>query len=98
MFYYLSLAAALFAIGLYGVFARKNLPGKIVSFFIMYNAVILNFAAFNRFVRGDAPIGLVFIVLILVVFACQLLCGGLLFRQWRSQIRESEDNSLQILK
>ncbi len=98
MFYYLSLAAALFAIGLYGVFVRKNLTGMIISFFIMLNALIINFAAFTRFVKSDAPIGLVFIVFILVIFACQILCGGLIFYQWGAPTRNGIEENPQILK
>ncbi len=98
MFYYLSLAAALFAIGLYGVFARGNLPGKIISFFIMFNAIIINFAAFNKFVQGEGPTGLVFIVFILLIFGCQISGGALLFYQWRSQSRASAEDNLHLLK
>ncbi|MBI5835382.1 MAG: NADH-quinone oxidoreductase subunit NuoK [Armatimonadetes bacterium] len=50
---YLFLSAALFAIGLYGVFTRKNAVGVLMSLELLLNAVNINLVAFSRTVdRG----------------------------------------------
>ena len=46
---YLSLAAVLFCIGLYGVLTRKNIIAVLVSVELMANAVNINIIAFARF-------------------------------------------------
>ncbi len=52
---YLLLSAALFAIGLFGVFTRKNAVGVLMSLELLLNAVNLNLVAFSRTVdRGVA--------------------------------------------
>lgn len=98
MFYFLSLSAALFAIGMYGFLARRNFPGKLLSFFIMLQAIVLNFAAFNRFVQSSNPSGVAFNFFILIVLMCQMLCAGFLVFQWSRQIRKGVEDSLNLLK
>lgn len=47
--HYLLLAAALFAIGMFGVLARRNIIAILMGIELMLNAVNLNLIAFNRF-------------------------------------------------
>lgn len=54
---YLLVGAMLFCLGLYGVFAKKNIIAVLMSIELMLNAVNINFAAFNRFV-WNLPTGL----------------------------------------
>jgi NADH:ubiquinone oxidoreductase subunit K len=46
---YLLVGAMLFCLGLYGVFAKKNIIAVLMSIELMLNAVNINFVAFNRF-------------------------------------------------
>jgi NADH-quinone oxidoreductase subunit K len=46
---YLTLAAVLFCIGLYGVLTRKNIIAVLLSVELMANAVNINMIAFARF-------------------------------------------------
>ncbi len=46
LFWYLLVAAALFAMGLYGVLARRNAVAILMSIELMLNAVNLNLIAF----------------------------------------------------
>ena len=46
---YLSLAAVVFCIGLYGVLTRKNIIAILLSLELMANAVNINLIAFSRF-------------------------------------------------
>lgn len=97
MFYYLSLSAALFAAGMYGVFARKTFPGKVVALFIMFQAVLINLAAFNKYVQGEDPTGFIFVFFALLVFICQVFCLGFIFYHWHSQPTQNSDDSLSTL-
>lgn len=45
---YFVLSALLFFIGVYGFVTRRNLIAMLVSIELVFNAVDLNFAAFNR--------------------------------------------------
>ena len=46
---YLLVSAMLFCLGLYGVFAKRNIVAILMSIELMLNAVNINFVAFNRF-------------------------------------------------
>ena len=46
---YLLLAAAMFAIGLFGVLTRRNAVGILLGLELMLNAVNINLVAFARF-------------------------------------------------
>jgi NADH-quinone oxidoreductase subunit K len=49
---YLLLAAAMFAIGLFGVLTRRNAVGILLGLELMLNAVNINLLAFARFGSG----------------------------------------------
>jgi NADH-quinone oxidoreductase subunit K len=51
---YLLVAAALFAIGLFGVLTRRNAVGILLGIELMLNAVNVNLLAFARFGGGVA--------------------------------------------
>ena len=57
---YLTLAAALFAIGLFGVVTRRNTIGILLGIELMLNAVNINLVAFARF--NAYPAGFIFTV------------------------------------
>ena len=85
--YYLALAAILFAIGLFGILTRKNIIGILMSLEILFNAVNINFVAFNRYVWPDALIGQLFSIFIIVVAAAEAVVGLaivlLIYRNWQ---------------
>lgn len=87
MFYYLSLAAVLFAIGLFGVLTRRNVIGILMSLELMFNAANINFVAFNKFIATDALVGQMFALFIIVVAAAEAVVGLaivlLIYRNWR---------------
>ena len=58
--WYLTLAAALFCVGLYGVLARKNAVAILMGIELMLNAANVNLVAFNKFVAPAALSGQVF--------------------------------------
>ncbi len=87
MIYYLTLAAILFAIGLFGVLTRRNVIGILMSLELMFNAANINFVAFNKFIATDALVGQMFALFIVVVAAAEAVVGLaivlLIYRNWR---------------
>lgn len=86
--HYMLLAAILFGIGLYGVFAKRNVVAVLMSIELMLNAVNINFVAVNRFINPADSIGQLFAVFIIVVAAAEVAVGLALiisiFRQKKS--------------
>ncbi|MBM4293639.1 MAG: NADH-quinone oxidoreductase subunit NuoK [Deltaproteobacteria bacterium] len=68
---YLYLALALFAIGLYGVLARRNLIAMLISIELILNAAMINFMAFNRFLAPHPAVGQVITLFIMAVAAAE---------------------------
>ncbi len=87
MLSYLTLAAILFAIGLFGVLTRRNVIGILMSLELMFNAANINFVAFNKYVWADGLIGQMFAIFIIVVAAAEAVVGLaivlLLYRNWQ---------------
>jgi NADH-quinone oxidoreductase subunit K len=75
LWWYLVLAAALFAVGVYGVLARKNAVAILMSIELMLNAVILNLLAFWRYMAPDRIAGQVFAIVIFAVAASEAAVG-----------------------
>ncbi len=72
-------AAALFAIGLYGVLARKNAIAILMGIELMLNAVNVNLVAFWRYRSPEMIGGQVFAVIVLAVAAAEVAVGLALF-------------------
>jgi len=87
MFYYLALAAVLFAIGLFGVMTRRNLIGILMSLELMFNAANINLVTFNRFIAPEHIVGQMFAIFVVVVAAAEAVVGLALvlviYRNWR---------------
>ena len=89
----LIVAAILFAIGLYGSLARRNVLTVLMSIELMFNAVNLTLVALGKYV---APAGLqedissvltgqVFAVFVITVAAAEIALGlGIVFAMYRS--------------
>jgi NADH:ubiquinone oxidoreductase subunit K len=73
--HYLVLSAILFAIGLYGVFAKRNAIVILMCIEIMLTAVNITLVAFSRYVTPQALTGQVFAMFILVVAAAEVAVG-----------------------
>ncbi len=98
MYYYLGLAAILFAIGLFGVITRRNAIGILMSLELMFNAANINFVVFNKFVANDGLTGQLFAIFIIAVAAAEAVVGLaivlLIYRNWR----EIKMDNINIMK
>jgi len=75
MSWYLIFAAALFAIGLYGVMARRNAVAILMSVELLLNAVNINLVTFWRYLTPDRSVGLAWAVFVLAVAAAEAAVG-----------------------
>jgi NADH-quinone oxidoreductase subunit K len=73
--WYLLVAAALFCIGLYGVFARRNAVAVLMAVELMLNAVNINLVAFWRYMTPDRSVGMAWAVFVLTVAAAEAAVG-----------------------
>ena len=83
---YLTLAAVVFCIGLFGVVTRRNTVGILLGIELMLNAVNINLVAFSRF-HGDIA-GQVFTLFTISITVAEVALGLalviLLFRTRRT--------------
>jgi NADH-quinone oxidoreductase subunit K len=70
---YLLLAAAVFAIGLFGVLTRRNAVGILLGIELMLNAVNINFVAFAR--HGAGVGGWVLALLTIAITVAEVAVG-----------------------
>jgi NAD(P)H-quinone oxidoreductase subunit 4L len=70
---FLLLAALLFAIGVYGVLARRNGVMVLMSIELILNAVNINLVAFSTFLAN--PVGTVFALFVIAVAAAEVGVG-----------------------
>ena len=90
---YLTLAAVLFAIGLFGVMTRRNTIGILLGIELMLNAVNINLVAFSRF-QGLVT-GMVFTVFTICITVAEVALGLalviLIFRVRRTVVADHLD-------
>jgi NADH-quinone oxidoreductase subunit K len=70
---YLTLAALVFVIGIFGVLTRRNAVGILLGIELMLNAVNINLVAFARF-NGDVA-GLVFTLFTIAITVAEVAVG-----------------------
>jgi NADH-quinone oxidoreductase subunit K len=90
---YLTLAAVVFAIGLFGVMTRRNMVGILLGIELMLNAVNINLVAFSYF-HGDVA-GMVLTVFAICITVAEVALGLaiviLLFRTRRTAMADHVD-------
>lgn len=85
---FLILAAALFALGVYGLLVRRNIVMILLAVELMLNAVNINLIAFEAVLNTPEAIGQVFAIFVITVAAAEVGIGLaivlLIFRNRRS--------------
>ena len=67
----LFISTALFFIGMFGFFTRRNLITMLMSIELILNSVNLNFIAFNKYLWPEKMDGLFFTVFIIAIAAAE---------------------------
>ncbi len=85
---FLVVAAALFALGVYGLLVRRNAVMVLLAVELMLNAVNLNLVAFESAIRSSEAVGQVFAIFVITVAAAEVGIGLaiilMIFRNRRS--------------
>ena len=67
----LFVSTALFFIGMYGLFTRRNMIMMLMSVELILNSVNINFIAFNKYLYPDKLDGLFFTIFIIAIAAAE---------------------------
>lgn len=67
----LFVSTALFFIGMYGLFTRRNLVTMLMSIELILNAVNINFVAFNKYLYPENLDGVFFTIFIIAIAAAE---------------------------
>jgi len=85
---FLILAAAMFALGVYGLLVRRNIVLILLSVELMLNSVNINLVAFESYLRSSDAVGQVFAIFVITVAAAEVGIGLaivlMIFRNRRS--------------
>ena len=71
----LFVGAAMFAIGVYGVLARRNAVAILLGIELMLNAVNINFVAFSMYSAPSRIVGQIIAVFVITVAAAEVGLG-----------------------
>lgn len=71
LYHLLFISAALFFIGVFGFFSRRNLVTMLMSIELILNSVNLNFIAFNKYLWPHKMDGLFFTIFIIAIAAAE---------------------------
>ena len=93
LYAYLTLAAVVFSIGLFGVITRRNTVGILLGIELMLNAVNINLIAFSRF-HGEVT-GMVLTLFAICITVAEVALGLaiviLLFRTRKTAMADHVD-------
>ena len=90
---FLLLSAALFAIGFYGVLARRSAILILMAVELMLAAVSINLVAFASYLDADR-VGLVFAIFVITVAAAEVgLALGIVLRLYRERRTANVDEA-----
>lgn len=90
---YLLLGAALFGIGLFGVFSQRGAVMVLMSIQILLNAALLNLVAFWRFVAPDVYDAQVFFIIMTTIGAIEMAVGlGMMLLIFRRRGTQNVDH------
>jgi NADH-quinone oxidoreductase subunit K len=67
----LFVSSALFLVGMYGLFTRRNLITMLMAIELMLNSVNINFVAFNKYLYPEKLDGIFFTIFIITIAAAE---------------------------
>ena len=91
---YLVLSGIIFALGVYGVLARRNAVLVLMSVELRLNAVSLNFVAFSAYLDPSKATGIIFAVFVIAVAAAEVgLALAIVIRLFRNRSTANVDEA-----
>jgi len=67
----LFVSTALFFIGMYGLFTRRNMITMLMAIELILNSVNINFVVFNKYLYPDKLDGIFFVIFIITIAAAE---------------------------
>ncbi|WP_248929382.1 NADH-quinone oxidoreductase subunit NuoK [Paenibacillus hamazuiensis] len=95
---YLTLAAILFCIGLYGALSKKNAVIVLLSIELMLNAVNLNLVAFSKLGAHPSLTGQIFSLFNITVAAAEAAVGIAILIAWYRNKGTTDVNEMDQMK
>ncbi len=96
--WWLTVSAALFAIGVYTALSRRNAIGVLMGVELVLNAVNINLVAFWRYVAPASIEGQIFAIMVITVAAAEAAVGLAIVIAVYRQRRSVAVEELDILK
>lgn len=94
LYHILSISAALFFIGVYGFFTRKNLITMLMSIELVLNSVNINFIAFNKYLWPHKLDGVFFSIFVIAIAAAEAAVAiAIIINLYRSHHSIDVDNA-----
>jgi NADH-quinone oxidoreductase subunit K len=92
----LFVSTALFFIGMYGLFTRRNMITMLMAIELILNSVNINFIAFNKYLYPDKLEGVFFTVFIITIAAAEAAVAiAIIINLYRSHqsidVKEAEE-------
>jgi NADH-quinone oxidoreductase subunit K len=69
--HFLFVSTALFFIGMYGLFTRRNMITMLMAVELILNSVNINFVVFNKYLHPEALDGIFFTIFIIAIAAAE---------------------------
>jgi NADH:ubiquinone oxidoreductase subunit K len=91
---FLVLSGILFALGFYGVLARRSAILILISVELMLAAVSINFVAFATYLDPDQFTGIIFAIFVITIAAAEVgLALGIVLRAFRERASANVDEA-----
>lgn len=97
LYHVLVISAALFFIGVFGFFTRRNLVTMLMSIELILNSVNLNFIAFNKYVWPDKLDGVFFAIFVIAIAAAEAAVAiAIIINLYRSHHSIDVENAVEM--
>jgi NADH:ubiquinone oxidoreductase subunit K len=93
----LIVSTALFFIGMYGFFTRRNMITMLMAIELMLNAVNINFVAFNKYLYPGKLDGIFFTIFIITIAAAEAAVAiAIIINLYRSHLSIDVDAATEM--
>lgn len=93
----LLLSTALFFIGMYGLFTRRNMIAVLMSIELILNSININFVAFNKYLWPGKLDGIFFTIFIITIAAAEAAIAiAIIINLYRSHLSIDVDNAAEL--
>ncbi|CAN5416840.1 NADH-quinone oxidoreductase subunit NuoK [soil metagenome] len=97
LYHILFISTALFFIGVFGFFTRRNLITMLMSIELILNSVNLNFIAFNKYLWPHKLDGLFFSIFVIAIAAAEAAVAiAIIINLYRSHQSIDVDNTTEL--